>query len=93
MIQNQEPVVLHDVQDGDERRVLSVAFDGRTVTLQGQDLGPRAPNGEYEYAYRFDADDKDALLLALLREKFAAPVQITAWLDANGVGYQFENFF
>lgn len=76
---------------------LETGLDG-SFKLSGQDVGPAAEEtwgrDEYEYTVRVSAEDKNRLLLELLKEKYQdtrCSQDFKTWLEAHNILYEFTN--
>jgi hypothetical protein len=93
-------VELFDEQDGEHVHAeIGVNADG-DVVLEGYCAGRIAEgvfgDSDWEYWVTVPSDQKDRLLLALLREKYAgdtlAERHFRDWLDARDIPHRFEQF-
>lgn len=108
-----ESTKLIDYQYQDQGKLAGASLsaqlgDQGELKLEGVDYGPTAEvmlgDSDYEYWLNLETADKDQLLLALLKERFANPgtsetlskyTGISAfkdWLDQQGIKYHYQSY-
>ncbi|MCZ7645568.1 MAG: hypothetical protein M5U26_09830 [Planctomycetota bacterium] len=88
-------LVIRDQKNPRSYLCARVETDG-TLLYEGCDADPKLENfvgrDEYEYALAIKPEQKDAVLLHLLRERFASVHDFKAWLQARGIASEFGSF-
>jgi len=69
--------------------------DAEDVVMEGVDGGKRIEeltgDWDYEYWVTVRAQWKDTLLLHLLKDRFADSTRFKAWLEQQGIPYEFHS--
>lgn len=75
--------------------VAKIDDDGDLV-LEGYDIGKAVAehwgDSDYEYWLRVASDDKDTVLLWLIKERFTASSEFRQWLDDKGIPNKFASW-
>jgi hypothetical protein len=75
--------------------VVAKIDDEENLVLEGYDIGKYVKehwgDSDYEYWLRVARDDKDTLLLWLIKERFTTSSQFKQWLDDKGIPNKFDS--
>ena len=66
------------------------------LVLKGYDVGKLVEDqfgdSDYEYSLTVKAEDKDTVLLNLIKERFANDSEFKSWLEEKGIPHEFWSF-
>jgi hypothetical protein len=95
-----QSVVLYKRRSRDSSYLTTASFKGfGDLEVFSSDVGPAVGAftggaSEYEYWYTIPKDEKDTVLLYLLRDRFAdRDFDLVDWLKAHDIRYEFSNWF